>query len=84
MFGEVPPLFSRVAEAVSQGENSDQDAHPDSNEVIEEPLRQIVFNSGGEPSVVVNKVIDGKVMMVSMPLQMSMGFSVMGVVDPQK
>ena len=27
---------------------------------IEEPLRQIVFNSGGEPSVVVNKVIDLK------------------------
>ena len=52
---------------------------------IEEPLRQIVFNSGGEPSVVVNKVID---------LKGNDGFNAatdeygdlvsMGVVDPTK
>ena len=27
---------------------------------VEEPLRQIVANAGDEPSVVVNKVVDGK------------------------
>ena len=52
---------------------------------IEEPLRQIVFNSGGEPSVVVNKVIG---------LKGNDGFNAatdeygdlvsMGVVDPTK
>ncbi|MCA9657377.1 MAG: chaperonin GroEL, partial [Myxococcales bacterium] len=52
---------------------------------IEEPLRQIIANSGGEPSVVVNKVRDG---------EGAFGFNArtgeygdllkMGVIDPTK
>ena len=54
--------FIRARSAVSvKGDNSDQDAGIQIvMKAIEEPLRQIVFNSGGEPSVVVNKVIDLK------------------------
>ena len=79
--------FIRARNAVSvKGENSDQDAGIQIvMKAIEEPLRQIVFNSGGEPSVVVNKVID---------LKGNDGFNAatdeygdlvsMGVVDPTK
>ncbi|MDX1512197.1 MAG: chaperonin GroEL [Gammaproteobacteria bacterium] len=44
-----------------KGENEDQDhgIHI-ARRAMEEPLRQIVENSGGEPSVVLNKVKDGK------------------------
>jgi chaperonin GroEL len=52
---------------------------------MEEPLRQIVANAGGEPSVVLNKVTDG---------QGSFGFNAsteefgdlaeMGILDPTK
>ena len=44
-----------------KGENEDQDTGISiARRAIHEPLRQIVANSGGEPSVVLNKVLDGK------------------------
>ena len=44
-----------------EGENEDQNAGISiARRAIHEPLRQIVSNSGGEPSVVLNKVLDGK------------------------
>src|SRR4029453_16468252 len=53
----------RVKQAVSKikGDNPDQEAGIKIVlRAMEEPLRQIVENSGEEPSVVVNKVADGK------------------------
>ena len=53
----------RVKQAVAKikGDNPDQDAGIKIVlRAMEEPLRQIVENSGEEPSVVVNKVADGK------------------------
>ena len=44
-----------------EGENEDQTMGISiARRAIHEPLRQIVANSGGEPSVVLNKVMDGK------------------------
>ena len=44
-----------------KGDNSDQDTGiAIARRSMEEPLRQIVANSGGEPSVVLNQVRDGK------------------------
>ena len=44
-----------------KGDNEDQDMGISiARRAIHEPLRQIVANSGGEPSVVLNKVLDGK------------------------
>ena len=44
-----------------KGDNEDQDTGISiARRAIHEPLRQIVANSGGEPSVVLNKVLDGK------------------------
>ena len=44
-----------------EGDNEDQDTGISiARRAIHEPLRQIVANSGGEPSVVLNKVMDGK------------------------
>ena len=44
-----------------KGDNEDQDTGISiARRAIYEPLRQIVANSGGEPSVVLNRVLDGK------------------------
>ncbi|HKI63650.1 MAG TPA: chaperonin GroEL [Burkholderiales bacterium] len=44
-----------------KGDNHDQDAGIKIVlRALEEPMRQIVFNAGAEPSVVVNKVLEGK------------------------
>ena len=44
-----------------KGENEDQDTGISiARRAIHEPLKQIVANSGGEPSVVLNKILDGK------------------------
>ncbi len=44
-----------------KGENHDEDAGMKIVlRALEEPLRQIVYNSGAEPSVVLNKVLEGK------------------------
>ena len=44
-----------------KGDNEDQDTGISiARRAIHEPLKQIVANSGGEPSVVLNKILDGK------------------------
>ena len=44
-----------------EGENEDQNTGiAIARRAMDEPLRQIVANAGGEPSVVLNKVLDGK------------------------
>ena len=44
-----------------EGDNEDQTAGISiARRAMHEPLRQIVANSGGEPSVVLNKILDGK------------------------
>ena len=58
--GGVALLRARVSVKVS-GINHDQDAGIKLvMRAIEEPLRQIVANAGDEPSVVLNKVVEGK------------------------
>ncbi|WP_026285229.1 chaperonin GroEL [Thiomonas sp. FB-6] len=58
--GGVALLRARVSVKVA-GANHDQDAGIKLvMRAIEEPLRQIVANAGDEPSVVLNKVVEGK------------------------
>ena len=58
--GGVALLRARAAVSV-KGSNADQDAGVKIvMRAVEEPLRQIVANCGEEPSVVVNKVLEGK------------------------
>ncbi|MBS1185449.1 MAG: chaperonin GroEL (Hsp60, Cpn10) [Proteobacteria bacterium] len=59
--GGVALLRAKAAAAAIKGDNHDQDAGVKIVlRAIEEPLRQIVKNCGEEPSVVVNKVLEGK------------------------
>ncbi len=59
--GGVALLRAKSVAAAIKGDNHDQDAGVKIVlRAIEEPLRQIVKNSGEEPSVVVNKVLEGK------------------------
>src|SRR5499426_3941483 len=59
--GGVAYLRARANLNGLKGENSDQDAGIKIVlRALEEPLRQIVNNAGEEPSVVVNKVVEGK------------------------
>jgi chaperonin GroEL len=59
--GGVALLRARSKIAKLKGDNHDQDAGIKIvMRAIEEPLRQIVYNCGEEPSVVVNKVLAGK------------------------
>src|SRR5262249_14115599 len=59
--GGVALLRARAAIAKLKGDNTDQDAGIKIvSRALEEPLRQIVANSGAEPSVVLNKVLEGK------------------------
>jgi len=59
--GGVALLRARAAIAALHGDNSEQDAGIKIVlRALEEPLRQIVTNAGGEPSVVLNKVLEGK------------------------
>jgi chaperonin GroEL len=59
--GGVALLRARTAVAALHGGNSDQAAGIQIVlRALEEPLRQIVTNAGGEPSVVINKVLEGK------------------------
>src|SRR3569832_890390 len=58
--GGVALLRAKAAAAAVKGDNHDQDAGVKIVlRAIEEPLRQIVKNCGDEPSVVVNKVLEG-------------------------
>ncbi len=59
--GGVAYIRARVALDELKGENPDQDAGVKIvMRALEEPLRQIVANSGAEPSVVMNKIAEGK------------------------
>jgi chaperonin GroEL len=59
--GGVALLRARAAISALKGDNSEQDAGIKIVlRALEEPLRQIVTNAGGEPSVVLNKVLEGK------------------------
>ena len=59
--GGVALLRARLAISALAGENSDQEAGIQIVlRALEEPLRQIVSNAGGEPSVVLDKVLEGK------------------------
>jgi len=59
--GGVALLRARQAIAKLQGDNHDQDAGIKIVlRAVEQPLREIVANSGDEPSVVINKVLEGK------------------------
>ena len=59
--GGVALLRARAAIAGLKGANPEQDAGIKIVlRALEEPLRQIVANCGDEPSVVVNKVLEGK------------------------
>ncbi|MDP1927297.1 MAG: chaperonin GroEL [Thiobacillus sp.] len=59
--GGVALLRAKAAAAAVKGDNHDQDAGVKIVlRAIEEPLRQIVKTCGEEPSVVVNKVLEGK------------------------
>jgi chaperonin GroEL len=52
---------------------------------LEEPLRQIVYNTGDEPSVVLNKVVEGKGNFGYNAQTAEFGDLVqMGVIDPTK
>ncbi|MDE2618496.1 MAG: chaperonin GroEL, partial [Burkholderiales bacterium] len=59
--GGVALLRARQAAGAIKGDNADQDAGIKLVlKAIEAPLREIVFNAGGEASVVVNAVLAGK------------------------
>ena len=69
-----------------KGDNEDQDTGiAIARRAIHEPLRQIVANSGGEPSVVLNKVLDGKANFGFNAQTEEYGDLVkMGILDPTK
>jgi len=59
--GGVAPLRAREHIKELHGENSDQDAGIRIVlRALEEPLRQIVQNAGGEPAVVLQRVVEGE------------------------
>ena len=59
--GGVALIRARSAMSKIKGDNPDQDAGIKIVlRALEEPLRQIVSNAGDEPSVVLNKVVEGK------------------------
>jgi chaperonin GroEL len=84
--GGVALLRTRAAIAAAKGDNHDQDAGIKIVlRAIEEPLRQIVSNAGVEPSVVVNKVLEGNGNFGFNASNDTYGDMVeMGVLDPTK
>jgi chaperonin GroEL len=59
--GGVALLRARQAVGALKGDNPDQDAGIKIvMRAVEQPLREIVANAGDEPSVVINKVLEGK------------------------
>ncbi|HEY5604615.1 MAG TPA: chaperonin GroEL [Gammaproteobacteria bacterium] len=59
--GGVALVRAKQAIAKLKAENHDQDVGVNiARRAMEEPLRQIVANAGGEPSVVLNKIAEGK------------------------
>src|SRR5512144_2270115 len=84
--GGVAYIRARAGLKDLKGANSDQDAGIKIVlRAIEEPLRMIVQNTGDEPSVVVNKVVEGKHNFGFNAQTHAYGDLVgMGVVDPTK
>ncbi len=84
--GGVAYIRARVALDKLKGENPDQDAGIRIvTRALEEPLRQIVANSGAEPSVVMNKIAEGKGNFGFNAQTEQFGDMVeMGVLDPTK
>jgi chaperonin GroEL len=84
--GGVAYLRARANVKNLKGDNPDQEAGIKIVlRALEEPMRQIVANSGDEPSVVVNKVVDGKGNFGFNAQTSEYGDLVqMGVVDPTK
>ena len=84
--GGVALLRARKAIASAKGDNHDQDAGiAIVLRAIEEPLRQIVTNTGAEASVVVNKVLEGTGNFGYNAANDTYGDMVeMGVLDPTK
>jgi chaperonin GroEL len=84
--GGVAYLRARPALKLLKGANHDQDAGIRIVlRALEEPLRQIVANSGAEPSVVLNKVSEGKDSFGYNAQTGEFGDLVqMGVIDPTK
>jgi chaperonin GroEL len=84
--GGVAYLRARAALKDLKGANHDQDAGIKIvMRALEEPLRQIVANSGAEPSVVLNKVAEGKESFGYNAQTAEFGDLVqMGVIDPTK
>ena len=84
--GGVALIRARKALDKLKGDNHDQDAGIKIVvRALEEPLRQIVANAGAEPSVVLNKVVEGKGNFGFNAQTEEYGDLVeMGVVDPTK
>jgi chaperonin GroEL len=84
--GGVALIRARKALEKLKGENADQDAGIKIVvRALEEPLRIIVSNSGVEPSVVLNKIVEGKGNFGFNAQTEEYGDLVeMGVVDPTK
>jgi chaperonin GroEL len=84
--GGVAYIRARSALDKIKGENPDQDAGIKIiSRALEEPLRQIVANSGSEPSVVMNKIAEGKGNFGFNAQTEQFGDMVeMGVLDPTK
>ncbi len=84
--GGVALLRAKVAVAKLKGDNHDQDAGITIVlRAMEAPLRAIVQNAGDEPSVVVNKVLEGKGSFGYNAATSEYGdMLAMGVVDPTK
>jgi chaperonin GroEL len=84
--GGVALLRARKSLAGLHGQNPDQDAGIRIvQRALEEPLRQIVRNAGGEPAVVVQRVVDGQGNYGYNAATGEYGDMVaMGVLDPRK
>src|SRR5207244_364026 len=84
--GGVAYLRARSRLKALKGANHDQEAGIKIVlRALEEPLRQIVANSGAEPSVVLNKVVEGKDNFGYNAQTAEFGDLVqMGVIDPTK
>ena len=84
--GGVALIRARAAISNLKGANHDQDAGIKIVlRALEEPLRQIVSNAGAEPSVVVNKVVEGKGNFGYNAANDTYGDMLeMGVIDPTK
>jgi chaperonin GroEL len=84
--GGVAYIRARAALDALEGDNPDQEAGIDIvRRALEEPLRQIAANAGAEPSVVLNKVAEGRGNFGFNAQTEQYGDLVeMGVVDPTK